>query len=152
MRIEGKQTYDCEPTLSDTEVLNFVREGYLLLEGVVIPEVNAKTMHYLQNYGKDRSLIAGAEVPSGEPSEILLEEWFVDGVVTCPAVAGAVRSLLGAGFGLPINMACHRGDCPGEGQPFHHDGDSQFTRELNYLQVFYYPHDVTVRTCTPRLT
>ena len=137
MRIQGKETYDCEPTLTDRQVLDFCREGFLMLEGVVLPEVNAQTMEYLGSYGKARSLIAAAEVPSGEPSEILLEDWFVDGVITCGPVAGAVRSLLGAGFGLPINMACHRGECPGDGQPFHHDGDSQFTPELNYLQVFY---------------
>lgn len=44
----------------------------------------------------------------------------MDSVIINPAVAGAVRSLLGAGFGLPINIACHRGACPGPGQPWHH--------------------------------
>ena len=117
MHIEGKQTYDCAPTLTDREVLQFCKEGYLLLDGVVAPEVNCQTMAYLERRWAV-SPIKGAEVPSGEPSEILLEDWFVEGVITCPAVAGAVRSLLGAGFGLPINMACHRGECPGPGQPW----------------------------------
>ena len=111
-----------------------------MLEAAVAPEVNRRCLEWLEGYsGPDAPTIGR----SGEPSEILLEEWFVDGVLTCPAVAGVVRSLLGAGFGLPINMACHRGACPGPGQPWHHDGDSQFTPELNYLQVFYHPQRVT---------
>ena len=104
MRIEGKQTYDCEPTLTDSQVLAFCKEGFLLLPGVVPERVNQQCMDYLNGYGRSRSLIAGAEVPSGEPSEILLEEWFVDGVITAPVVAGAVRSR----FRSSISRHCPR--------------------------------------------
>ena len=29
------RTFDCEPTLTDSQVLEFCRQGYLLLRGVV---------------------------------------------------------------------------------------------------------------------
>ena len=32
--------FDCEPTLKDSQVLEFCREGYLLLPGVVPEEIN----------------------------------------------------------------------------------------------------------------
>ena len=76
--------------------------------------------------------------PSGEPSELFQEEcashscrpilhflprlrrWFVDAVLLCPEVVGAVRSLLGPGFGLPILISNHRGQCPAPPQAWHH--------------------------------
>ena len=42
MRISERKTYDCKPTLTDTEVLEFCKNGYLMLEGVVPDEVNRR--------------------------------------------------------------------------------------------------------------
>ena len=41
------RTFDCEPTLTDTEVLQFCRDGYLCLQGVVPDEINERTCDYL---------------------------------------------------------------------------------------------------------
>ena len=41
------RTFDCEPTLTDTQVLDFCRNGYLALEGVVDDETNQRTRDYL---------------------------------------------------------------------------------------------------------
>ncbi|MBT3270761.1 hypothetical protein HN371_26705 [Candidatus Poribacteria bacterium] len=122
-------TYTGPPTLTDTQVLEVCREGYLMLPGIVSEDVNARTLAYM------------AEATSHEPSAIILEDWFREGVLLAPEVAGAVRSLLGAGFGLPVLMSSHRADRPLEAQGWHHDADSVFGQELNYLQVFYYPQD-----------
>ncbi len=120
-------TYNGPPTLTDTQVLEVCREGYLMLPGIVSDDVNARTIEFMAN------------AESHEPSEIILEDWFREGVLLAPEAAGAVRSLLGAGFGLPVLMSSHRADCPLEAQGWHHDADSKFGPELNYLQVFYYP-------------
>ena len=37
-----KTYYDCEPTLSDGEVLDLCKRGYIRLEAVVPEEVNAR--------------------------------------------------------------------------------------------------------------
>ena len=37
-----------------------------------------------------------------------LRRWFVDAVLLCPEVVGAVRSLLGKDFGLPVLISNHR--------------------------------------------
>ena len=71
----------------------------------------------------------------GEPAELFQEEWFVDNVLMCPAVMGAVRSLLGPGFGLPILISNHRASCPAPAQGWHHDGDSHYGPEVEILQV-----------------
>ena len=42
-----KRTFDCPPTLNDTQVLQFCRDGYLLLEGVVPDETNRRTCTWL---------------------------------------------------------------------------------------------------------
>ena len=123
--------YDCEPTLTDGQVVDFCRHGYLVLKGVVEEEVNRRTVAFLDQHD------------SPEPKEILQEDWFVEGVVKYPAAAGAVRSLLGRDFALPVSMANHRVECPAPALNWHQDGGSLITPRLDYLQVFYYPEEVS---------
>lgn len=124
------QFYDCEPTLRDEQILEFCRDGYMFLEGVVDDEVNRRTMDYLAAHADHM------------PAEMLEEDWFVDGVFKNPQAAGAVRSLLGRNFKMPKGFCNHRADCPLPAQGWHRDGGSIYTPRLDYLQVFYYPHDV----------
>ena len=119
--------YDCEPTLTDTQAIEFCKQGFLMLEGVVPDEINRRAFEFL-----DRNTYY-------EPTEILEERWFVENVIFNPQAAGAVRSLLGRNFGPPILMSNHRVQCPQPAQNWHRDGGSQHGIELNYLQVFYYP-------------
>jgi len=126
------RTYDCPPTLTDTQVLEFCKNGFLMLEGVVPDEINRRTLEYINAN------------PVAEPSAILCEPWFMDNVMCNPQAAGAVRCLLGRDFGLPILMSNHRVKTPVPAQDWHRDGGSQFSYDLNYLQVFYYPEACTV--------
>lgn len=119
------------PTLTDTEVLEFCKHGYLLLEGVVPEEINRKTVAFVDS---NTSL---------EPTDILDEDWFVENVILHPAAAGAVRSLLGAGFEAPVLMSNHRVHMPAPAQGWHRDGGSRYGPALHYLQVFYYPEACT---------
>jgi len=120
-------TYDCPPTLHDTQVLEFCKQGFLMLDGVVPAEVNQRALDYLEAH------------PVIEPTALLQEDWFVRNVLVPPPVAGAVRSLLGPNFGLPNLISNHRVQCPAPAQHWHRDGGSQHGPRLNYLQVFYYP-------------
>lgn len=124
------QTCDCEQTLTDRDVIDFCRNGYLVLEGVVPDAINRKVIQYLDEV--DDSL---------EPSPLMGQEWFVEGVLKNPQAAGAVRSLLGRDFTLPVVLCNHRGTMPSAAQGWHRDGGSIHTHELDYLQVFYYPQD-----------
>lgn len=122
-------SHDCLPTLNDQQVLDFCRDGYLVLDGVVPAEINQRTVAFLER------------CDGPQPDPILAEDWFVEGVLKNPRAAGAVRSLLGANFRLPGMMANHRVRCPLPAQAWHRDGGSIYTRRLDYLQVFYYPSD-----------
>jgi hypothetical protein len=124
-------TYDCPPTLNDRQVLEFCKTGFLMLEGVVPDETNRRTIAYLDEH------------PEPEPTQILNEAWFREQVILNPQAAGAVRSLLGADFGLPILMSNHRVRNPQPSQNWHRDGGSQYGPALQYLQVFYYPEACT---------
>ena len=126
------QTCDCEPTLSDRQVIDFCRNGYLTLPGVVPEEINRKVVDYLDNVDS-----------TYEPTPIMAEDWFVEGVLKNPQAAGAVRSLLGKDFTLPAIISNHRGLLPSEGQQWHRDGGSLYTDKLEYLQVFYLPEACT---------
>jgi hypothetical protein len=121
--------YDCPPTLTDEQVLDFCANGYVMIEGAVPDEINRRTVEWL------------AEHEESEPTSILREPWFVDAVIKNPRAAGAVRSLLGAEFKLPVVMSQHRGACPCPAGGWHRDGGSIVTRRLDYLQVFYCPQD-----------
>ena len=122
-------TYDCAPTLTDAQVIEFCADGFLMLEGIVPEDINRRTLEFVEKY------------PSGQPIEIMEEDWFVENVICHPAAAGAVRSLLGKDFALPNLMANHRVECPQPAQEWHTDGGSKYGPEMNYLQVFYYPQD-----------
>ena len=56
------RTYDCAPTLTDSQVLNFCRAGFLMLEGVVPDEINTRAFDYLDEH------------PDHTPLEILEED------------------------------------------------------------------------------
>ena len=90
------EKYDCEATLTDEGVIDFCKNGFMMLEAVVPSEVNLRVTEFLDRH------------PRMEPDEILRETWFVDAVIKNPQAAGAVRSLLGKDFKLPMMMSNHR--------------------------------------------
>jgi len=121
------ETYDCDPTLSDTEVLDFCKNGFIMLEAAVPDEINRRATEY-----------ADAN-PLLEPHQLLEEDWFIDNVILNKHGVGAVRSLLGKDLGLPRRVANHRAECPAPAQDWHNDSGSKYGPELHHLQVFYYP-------------
>ncbi len=127
-----KRTFDCAPTMTDTQIFEFCQKGYLMLEAVVPDEINRKSTDFL------------AGVQPGEADDILNEDWFVDNVILNPQAAGIIRSLLGRNFQLPIFMSNHRAKCPAPPQHWHRDGGSIYGPKIDALQVFYYPHDTPV--------
>ena len=127
---------DVAPTLNDTQVLEFCKQGYLMLEGVVPDSINRRVAEYLaaHPYPTDDG---GAFEDDG----LLQQPWFVDGVLLNPQAAGAVRSLLGRNPTLPTWMYNHQARSPRPAQGWHRDGCSRYGHALNHLQVFYYPQD-----------
>ena len=123
--IERQTTYDCAPTLTDEQVLRFTKDGVLTFPAVVPEAINRRCVEFLdalaeRNAGASRGHFGPSDV---DPVELLAEEWFVDSVLLCPEVAGAVRSLLGAAFGLPILLHNHRvtpANSPAAEQGWHH--------------------------------
>lgn len=116
-----------KPSLTDSQVVQFCRDGYLMFERVVPDEINRRVSQFI------------AERNDHLP--LLNEDWFVEAVLLEPMAGGAVRSLLGKNFSLPIGMANHRIRTPMGSQNWHRDGGSRMGREVNVLQVFYYPQD-----------
>ena len=124
------ETYDCSPTLTDQQVIEFCQNGFLILEAVVPDEINRRTLSFLDKH------------PSLEPVEILDEDWFVESVIKNPQATGAVRSLLGKKFKLPKMMSNHRVECPRSlTGGWHRDGGAIDSVPLDVLQVFYYPQE-----------
>lgn len=125
-------TFDCEASLNDYELLEWCRSGYLMLEGVVSDPVNQLVMEHCERHaGKS------AEIPISEP-------WFVEAVVLNPVVTGVVRSLLGREFAYSETAASHRSIGPLLGQRWHRDGGAVHGPKVDCLQVFYLPQDTTV--------
>ena len=126
--------YDCEATLNDRQVMDFCRNGYLVLPAVVSDEVNRQTVEFMAEPEHARAM---------EPVDILEQDWFDQGVIKNPAAAGAVRSLLSRDFLLPNMISSHRTVGPTPPQNWHPDAGSIITHRLDYLQVFYYPSGAT---------
>jgi hypothetical protein len=146
----ASRTFECDPTLTDSQVLQFCREGYIMLKGVVPDEINRKTCDWL-----DGKIPANPSwIPEGmneaerdrirashEPSTILLEDWFQEHVLLNRELCGVMRSLLGRNVGLPVLVSHHRTECPQDAQGWHHDADHVFGPELKFAEVFYFPRD-----------
>ena len=102
--IERQTTYDCAPTLTDEQVLRFTKDGVLTFPAVVPEAINRRCVEFLDALAERNAALGASRGHFGpsdvDPVELLGEEWFVDGVLLCPEVAGAVRSLLGACPGL----------------------------------------------------
>ena len=127
---------DIEPTLHDTQVLEFCKRGFLMLEDVVPDEVNRRVTEYITDHPYKN--------PDGgafEDEGLLREDWFVENVILNPQAAGAVRSLLGKNPTLPTWMYNHQARSPRLAGRWHRDGCSRHGYEVNHLQVFYYPQD-----------
>jgi len=146
----AQRTFDCAPTLTDSQVLDFCRQGFLLLPGAVPDEINRRTCAYLEG----KIPINPSYIPEGltradlerirvthEPSTIFLEDWFIEQVLLNPALTGVMRSLLGPNVGLPVLASHHRVECPAQPQGWHHDADHLFGPELHFVEVFYFPQD-----------
>lgn len=136
--------------MTDSTVLQFGRDGYLMLRGVVPDEINQRSCDWLD--GKiptDPSFIpdgmTAAEMDriraSHEPSTIFLEAWFIKHVLLNPQVAGIMRSLLGPSVGMPVLGSRHKVECPQKAGSWHQDADCVFGPELNFVEVFYFPQD-----------
>ena len=130
-RTTVKQTYDCTPTLNDEQVIEFCKQGFLLLENVIDDDINQLTNEFFKEH---------TEL---SPIELLSEKWFIEGVIKNPQAAGAVRSLLGKDFGLPIGISNHRNTTQLPAQEWHWDSNSKFGPQVDYLQVFYLPQACT---------
>ena len=50
------ETYDCKPTLTDTQVLEFCKQGFLMLESVVPHAINQRTSEFIEKHA-DRKKI-----------------------------------------------------------------------------------------------
>ena len=144
------RTFDCEPTLNDSQVLDFCRQGYLILPGAVPDHINQRTCDYLEGRipANPSYLPPGMSLQdleriraSHEPSSIFLEDWFIEQVLLNPQLAGIMRSLLGRRVGLPVLASHHRVECPAQPQGWHHDADHVFGPELHFVEVFYFPQD-----------
>ena len=142
--------FDCEPSLTDAKVVEFCREGFLLLPGVVADDVNTRTCDWLDGtIDADPSWVppgmTDADMAriraSHEPSTIFLEDWFCRGVLLHPTVTAIIRSLLGPNVGLPVLVSHHRVECPERAGQWHYDLDSLYGPELRYVEVFYFPQD-----------
>jgi hypothetical protein len=74
---------------------------------------------------------------------LLEEDWFVEHVLLNPQAAGAVRSLLGRDFTLPIIISDHRAETPmPKPGSWHRDGNYVHDKKLSYVEVFYHPEGV----------
>ena len=138
-------TSQIEPTLSDSQVLDFCKKGYLICPAAVGPEINQRVVDYVNEIVQVRPELR-APRRSGEIEyhlPLLEKEWFVKSVLLNEQAAGAIRSLLGQDFTLPIIISDHRAQTPlPRPGSWHRDGNYVHNKQLNYLEVFYHPMDV----------
>jgi ectoine hydroxylase-related dioxygenase (phytanoyl-CoA dioxygenase family) len=118
--------------MNDHDVLDFCRNGYIMLEGVVPDDINDRVMEYCDQYAG-----ASGEIPIAEP-------WLVSAVTLNPALAGVLRSLLGRDFAYLDRAATHRSNGAQPGQRWHRDGGAVHGPRVDCLMGFYLPQETTL--------
>ena len=142
-----KHIGDIQPSLTDSQVLEFCKTGFMILPAVVPDEINRRAVNYVNEIAEQRpeyrALRNSKEIEFHLP--LLEEEWFVDNVLLNDQAAGIVRSLLGKYFTMPIIISDHRAETPmPKPGAWHRDGNYVLDRKLNYLEVFYHPEAVPI--------
>jgi Phytanoyl-CoA dioxygenase (PhyH) len=124
-----------EHLLSSRQMAHFVAHGHLRLDAVVPAELNEQALG---------AFSAGIpEVPYGTPvDEAFPEGSFTRRLLSVPAVAGAVRSLVGPGPAVDHHFVHIRAPRGGEAQPLHADAIIDARTDAFDVQLMYYPHAV----------
>ena len=55
VELSDDATHDCAPTLNDTQVMDFCKNGFLMLDGVVPDEINRRTLEYVEAHPRPRA-------------------------------------------------------------------------------------------------
>ena len=119
---------DVQPTMTDTDVMRFISDGYVALEAVVDDEFNRRC----------------DDLPGGGSNDFIQSDETLQEVLMLPVVAGVARSLLGEGFEMPAIGHHHLYEAPHVGQTWHTDGLSGDGYDVTTLQCFYYPQHVDI--------
>jgi hypothetical protein len=119
---------DVKPTMTDSDVMDFVAQGYVLLESIIGEDFNRQC----------------DTLPPGNANTFITSDDFIKEVLLHPKLAGVVRSLLGENFQLPNGGHHHFYEAPHLGQTWHSDGLSGSGYDVTTLQCYYYPHAVEI--------
>ena len=99
---------EIKPTMTDDNVMDFVANGYVVLDEMVDADFNERCRNLEQGPAKETV---------GSPD-------FIREVLLHPRLAGVIRSLLGPNFLMPTGGHHHLIDQPVSGQDWHSDGIS----------------------------
>ncbi len=117
-----------EPTLNDSQIMRFIHNGYITLEGIINPDFNRECESVSTGHLSDF-------VRTGECRRNLLLH---------REVAGVARSLLGENFIVPTSAHHHLFEAAHPGQTWHSDGLTERGYGITHLQCYYYPKAVKI--------
>ncbi|MCF6475970.1 phytanoyl-CoA dioxygenase [Nonomuraea sp. MG754425] len=122
--------------LSSVRVAGFVAAGYLRLDAVVPDELNERAIDVLE---------AGIpRAPYGTPVRTAFPGGsFARRLIEVPAVAGALRSLVGPDPLVDHHAVHIREPRNGHAQPLHADAIIDTRADAFDVQLMYYPHEVS---------
>ncbi|WAU81491.1 phytanoyl-CoA dioxygenase family protein [Streptomyces sp. Qhu-G9] len=125
------------PLLDSVRMARFVAHGSLRLDAVVPAAMNAEAIGIL---GRGVPAVPyGSTVADAYP-----EGSFVRRLLGVPAVAGALRSLVGPGPRVDHHAVHVREPHEGAAQPLHGDAIIDVRTDAFDVQLMYYPQDVTL--------
>ncbi|MET8679654.1 phytanoyl-CoA dioxygenase family protein [Streptomyces sp. NPDC004647] len=133
-----------EHLLTSVQMARFVAHGYLCLDGVVPQDINAQALDMLPT--------GVPAVPYATPvDEAYPEGHFARDVIELPAVAGALRSLVGPDPMVDYHTVHIRPPEEEHAQALHADGMIDVRRDTFDIQLMYYPSEVTLDAGTTLL-
>ena len=125
------ETIAKEHLLTDEQTLDFIAEGYHILEPNLPPGLNEAIC-------EDAAALEG---PVG--NEILSRIPRLTEIYSHPAVVGALTSILDETYAMDPHRHMHVNPPGSRSQPWHQDGTNVRHHQVWCVLAMYYPHDVT---------
>eukprot|EP01060_Flectonema_neradi_P008742 TRINITY_DN1624_c0_g1_i1.p1 TRINITY_DN1624_c0_g1~~TRINITY_DN1624_c0_g1_i1.p1 ORF type:complete len:617 (+),score=91.92 TRINITY_DN1624_c0_g1_i1:69-1853(+) len=140
-----------KPTLTDSEIEFFVREGYLVINNAAPPEINKKIIRDSDVALKDAGFIEGTRNHSAIGNNIAPAVPELIPIVmnaNTNKVSGALASLLGSDYILHKHLTGMNNDPGSRRQNVHKDNFAGFNMRRSHTpwwcMVMYYPQDTTI--------
>ncbi len=127
-----KESKNSNHLLNDSEIVDFIVKGYLVLDTGIDDDINHSIITQLNQLDSNPGDLVTESIPD------------LQKVYNNPKVIGVLSSLLGSDYSINTHRHCHRNPPGSRSQSWHQDGGERERNpnQISNLLMMYYPQTV----------